>query len=1206
MKKRFLAMLLTCAVLLSFSVPLTLPAAADGNECRENAAMSDALQILRRLVKLTPATPSPCLALTKPGPPPEFYMSDALQVLRKLVKLSHDSLKQPCPRLSPECPNYDVNNHSSTGQASTNNPTGGSGTTPTGDTPTAVGTVNVEQITIRRDLPTASTNVTGTAVGEITLNTTALPAWLTAAVVGGQVVVSLNNAAAPADGEFKVYEIHVWRGGVRASLFVTSTLSGQDGSTKGGTPDTATPPTGVPTLPPTTPPPTNSGTPTTGGTPDTSNPGKTFKSDDVITITDRTNPTGSTMVSGTATGEITVTANGLPSWLEIVINQATNVITVRLAPNATVPDTPVAQVCNLTLSRENVSAPLTVSVSLGGKDDPNISATPVTITRANANATSTVTGSADAITELNRTNIPAWLLITAVGGSEIQVSLASVGVPVDAVSQIFTATFQKGSVTGQLTITVNLTGDIATGLPTTGTETPPTTNTTDENTPTETSDSPTDTTPPPTTTGAPPDTPAPPTTTEQIVVPMPAGVVYDMQLDGDFDRFTGSNSGTLGHLFLRVGDSSGTLKMTGSGTAPNRQILIEGRGGTSQGLRMRPNEIDITPRVGHQYTVEITGSVANGSNLRLRQEKPEQVAIATGTATSVSATVSAASITGEGIEWSIGNSSGNSDMTITGMKITRVCPTGCTMCAEYTTTITGGGTGSSATPASAISGQTVTLRAGTRTGFLFDGWTVTSGGVTLDVANSANASFVMGTANVAVTANWKEHKGGLSPQYSAADAMAKMKVGWNYGNALDCYNGNREAPATGYSNPWSNPRVANYGALTVSQMETNWMGGSNYAAKPDLFKNVKGAGFDTIRIPITWYKAIRAPGALTTTPTTATLDGNFIIHPDYLKRVKEIVTWAHEEGFTVIINSHHDDFIMPFNNASDMAKTEATIKKLWTIIANEFKDFDERLIFEVLNEPRQVGSTQEWGAGGSGAAGLENRQRVNRMNQAAVDAIRATGGDNQNRILMIPTYAASTHTYSAQNAFDGYVKPSDPLNPGVNKFIMSVHAYVPTNFTGVLGVGTTYNVADIVTMMDGVKSAADKLGMPVVIGEYGAVARAESSTDPAETVRVNWTKDYVSNARSRGMVPVWWDTGIREGGIGVTEGRFGLFNRHNTQAFSAGGVSTPAFGNRYPNITNAIMQGAGVVLGATYEVPSPLGGSTGAWVPMSHELSAAA
>lgn len=456
-------------------------------------------------------------------------------------------------------------------------------------------------------------------------------------------------------------------------------------------------------------------------------------------------------------------------------------------------------------------------------------------------------------------------------------------------------------------------------------------------------------------------------------------------------------------------------------------------------------------------------------------------------------------------------------------------------------------------PSNTLSGLTVP----TREGYTFVGWfsTSSSSGGTEIKDSSSGTVF---TANTTVYGRWTQGGGSgtIPATLTAHQVVAKMGAGWNLGNTFDAYAGGS------YSNPisgsgWSWLAGGNYANMTVSQMETAWLEGDRADVSQTLIKNVKAQGFNTIRIPVTWNKALVGWSSTSTT---------FTIRADWMTRIKQVVKWAHDEGMYVILNTHHDEYILPFETTSQTDRSVETLKRLWTLIATEFKDYDERLIFEVLNEPRVKGHAQEW-EGGKRA----HRQNLNRLNKAALDAIRATGSssspNNRYRIVMIPTYAASSAPSWANNeggAFDSFTKPSDnTYNSGVNKLILSVHCYDPGNYTGISGVSGSWSTSDITAPLNRIQTFANTQGMPVVLGEWGAVARSDSATGSGEgtsgTGRAAYAKTYVQEAVKRGFVPVWWDTGMG-GPVNQTEGRWGLFRR------TTGAV-------HYTNITAAIRDG---------------------------------
>ena len=342
---------------------------------------------------------------------------------------------------------------------------------------------------------------------------------------------------------------------------------------------------------------------------------------------------------------------------------------------------------------------------------------------------------------------------------------------------------------------------------------------------------------------------------------------------------------------------------------------------------------------------------------------------------------------------------------------------------------------------------------------------------------------------------------------SAHDLVAGMAVGWNLGNTFDAYN------------QWDDAGGRLTGDITT--IETMWVGKGNQTTQ-SLIQTVKSQGFNTIRIPVTWHKV-------------ADPDNNWTIREDWLERLKSVVDWIIEEDMFVIINSHHDDnyYHLADGDASlDEHEGRQFVVNIWSQVVSVFNDdYDEKLIFEALNEPRTRGVSHEWW-GEIPQIELDN---LNTLNQAFVDIVRASGGNNQHRVLMVPTYAASVRPH----ALSGFVIPNDPLN-SVNKIIMSVHTYAPFEWAH-NGVGTYNGVSSMQWDFDSIGQAAQRLGIPVVLGEWASIATATGSADQElrDSQRPQHAEDFVREVLSRGFACIWWDNG----GFNAGEHSFGIIRR---------------------------------------------------------------
>ena len=341
---------------------------------------------------------------------------------------------------------------------------------------------------------------------------------------------------------------------------------------------------------------------------------------------------------------------------------------------------------------------------------------------------------------------------------------------------------------------------------------------------------------------------------------------------------------------------------------------------------------------------------------------------------------------------------------------------------------------------------------------------------------------------------------------TAMELTADIKVGWNLGNTLDANGG------TG-----------------VSQ-ETSW---GNPSTTPELMQGVKDAGFNAVRIPTTWENQ---------------MDENNVINAEWMARVKEIVDYAYDLDMYVILNMHHEDWYQPYADKEE--EITAKLQTCWTQIAEAFKGYDQHLIFEGMNEPRWKNTEFEWNGGND-----EGRTVVNHLNKAFVEAVRATGGNNQYRFLMVCPYAAN----SGESALAALELPDD------DRLIVSVHAYIPYSFA-LQNPGSDKWVASKASCTNEIDTLAEVLnrlfiskGQAVIIGECGAMNRQN------ENYRAAWAEYYFSTFKNIGIPCFWWDNGAFMSGE-----TFGLFDRYN---------NVP----RYNLLVQGIMNGVNGVTGVDYD-----------------------
>jgi endoglucanase len=327
----------------------------------------------------------------------------------------------------------------------------------------------------------------------------------------------------------------------------------------------------------------------------------------------------------------------------------------------------------------------------------------------------------------------------------------------------------------------------------------------------------------------------------------------------------------------------------------------------------------------------------------------------------------------------------------------------------------------------------------------------------------------------------------------ATDIVKEMGQGWNLGNALD---------ASGAADPLTD--------------ETAW---GNPKITKSLVDAVRKAGFTTLRVPVSWDDHISG--------SADTID------PAWLARVEEVAHYGLDNGMTVIVNIHHNKGWEAPTYANEAVAKDRLVK-LWTQIGTRFKGYDHHLVFEAMNEPR---AGEDW----EGVA--ENFDVVNRLNAAALTAIRATGGNNARRLVMLPSYVAAP----GDKQLNGYVLPSDPM------IAVSSHAYYPYPFALMSKGETTFtNTGDLDALFNRLNTRFVSKGIPVVLGEWGSTDR----NNLAE--RVKHASYYVQGAHKVGIPTVWWDNGTKTPNADGTGEAFAVFDRANASVFQ-------------PDIVNAII-----------------------------------
>ena len=338
---------------------------------------------------------------------------------------------------------------------------------------------------------------------------------------------------------------------------------------------------------------------------------------------------------------------------------------------------------------------------------------------------------------------------------------------------------------------------------------------------------------------------------------------------------------------------------------------------------------------------------------------------------------------------------------------------------------------------------------------------------------------------------------------TAVQLAANIRLGWNLGNTLEALGG-----------------------------ETYW---GNPAASQAMIDKVKASGFNAIRIPVQWHEYADAR--------------THKIQDAWLARVKQVVQYCVNDGLYVIINQHHNGWLQDHVNTRDQASVNAQQKAYWEQIATTMRDFDEHVMFASANEPPVQDATQ--------------MSVLLSYHQTFINAVRSTGGKNTYRVLVVQ--GPSTDIDKTTNLMNTL-----PTDPTPNKMMVEIHYYDPSQFCLIYTDKTWGNMfyywgnsyhsttdpsrnaswgeeAWVIGQFQKMKTKFVDQGIPVVMGEYGAIRRSTDLTGAALTLhlasRAYWNKFVTQQARAHGLLPFYWDEGS------ITNHGFGIFDRWNVSVY---------------------------------------------------------
>lgn len=310
--------------------------------------------------------------------------------------------------------------------------------------------------------------------------------------------------------------------------------------------------------------------------------------------------------------------------------------------------------------------------------------------------------------------------------------------------------------------------------------------------------------------------------------------------------------------------------------------------------------------------------------------------------------------------------------------------------------------------------------------------------------------------------------------HSAENTQAFVEglgVGWNLGNTLDPVDCTWVDNDLDYETAWGNPKTTK-----------------------ELIQYIKSEGFDTIRVPVTWTNHLGD-------------EPEYVINTEWFDRVQEVVDWCIDEDLYVILNIHHEDGWLT-GASTDYDNVMIKYKAIWTQIAERFKDYDEHLIFESMNE-----------IGFDDLGTQKGCELLNKINGEFTELIRNSGSNNEKRYLLLAGY----WTDIDRSVEGGITMPDD------DRTILSVHYYSPATFaiadtTSTWGYQETWGTDEDFEYLDGqmkkLKENYVNKGTPVIIGEFGSTHTSKDMDDV-----ILYTSSVIEYALKYDMCPIWWDNG---------------------------------------------------------------------------------
>lgn len=386
----------------------------------------------------------------------------------------------------------------------------------------------------------------------------------------------------------------------------------------------------------------------------------------------------------------------------------------------------------------------------------------------------------------------------------------------------------------------------------------------------------------------------------------------------------------------------------------------------------------------------------------------------------------------------------------------------------------------------------------------------------VEAPRTSTLTITAGGLTKVITVNQAGISGTDDGHESAWEMVENFVLGYNLGNTME---------SNPYGNWWKPEEK------TVADWEKAW--GQPQVTK-ETIQTLKAKGFNALRLPVTWYPHIAKFSK------TYTKDEDYAIDAAWMARVKEIVKMINDEGMYCIVNIQHDagakngsgDPNSAWLHAdNDYENVTKIYQAIWKQIATEMKDFDDKVIFESFNEILNAKSS--WTVPAAGDVAYET---INKLQQDFVNVVRATGGNNEYRNLLISCYGDGGGSDASVNAM------SVPTDTHPNHICATFHSYDPFWFCNgnrhkegesaeekkkidedekfyIYDFGDDQK-AEIKAIFNRIDKKCGSLGIPYFFGEFGAIGDHPEMTERAKYA------DYVTSLCNEYKTTAFWWMGL--------------------------------------------------------------------------------